>query len=53
MEIQVLTKFQLKITLIGEDVSKKVICPKIWAIFIFSLAQIVSKVAKFERIAKF
>ena len=48
MEIQVLTKFQLKISLIGEAIAKMVILP------IFRpLAQIVSKIAKFERISKF
>ena len=53
MEIQVLAKFQLKITLIGEAVAKNVILPQIWPIFRPSLAQIVSKIAKFERISKF
>ena len=30
MEIQVLTEIQLKITLIGESISKKVILPQVW-----------------------
>ena len=33
MEIQVLTEFQLKITMIGETISKKVILPQIRPIF--------------------
>ena len=53
MEIQVLAKFKLKITLIGEAVTKKVILPQILPIFRPSLAQIVLKIAKFERISKF
>ena len=40
MEIQVLTEFQLKITLIGEAIAKNVILPQIWTIFGTSLAQI-------------
>ena len=53
MEIQVLTKFQLKITLIGDAVAKKVILPQMWPIFRPSLVQIVSKIAKFEWISEF
>ena len=53
MEIQVLTEFQLKITLNGEAIAKKVTVPQIWPIFRPSLAQIVSKIAKFVRISKF
>ena len=41
MEIQVLIEFQLRMTLIGEAIAKKVILPQIWAIFRRSLAQIV------------
>ena len=33
MEMQVLTEIQLKITMIGENISKKVILPKIRPIF--------------------
>ena len=53
MEIQVLTEFQLKITLIGEAITKKVIFPQIMTIFRPSLAQSVSKIAKFEWISLF
>ena len=41
MEIQVLTEFQLKITLIGEAFTKNVILPQIMTIFRPSVAQIV------------
>ena len=40
MEIQVLTEFKLKITLIGEAIAKKVILTQILPIFGPSLAQI-------------
>ena len=53
MEIQVLTEIQLKITLIGEALAKKVILPQIWSIFRPSSAQILSKITKFELISKF
>ena len=53
MEIQVLTEFQLKITLIDEAISKKVILPQICPVFGPSFAQIVSKIAKFEIISQF
>ena len=53
MEIQVLNKFQLKIAIIGEAVAKKVIFTRIWPIFRPSLAQVVSQIAKFERISNF
>ena len=53
MEIQVLTKFQLKITLIGESIAKKVILSKILPIFGPSLAQILFIIAKFVRISNF
>ena len=53
MVIQVLPEFQLKITMIGEAIAKKVILPQIWPIFRPSLAQIISKIAKFEIISKF
>ena len=52
MEIQVMTEFQLKITLIGEAIVKKVILPQIWPVFRPYLVQIVSKIAKFEIISK-
>ena len=48
MVIQVFTEFQLQITMIGEDIAKKVILPQIWPIFGPSLAHILSKIAKFE-----
>ena len=44
MVIQVLTKFQLKITMIGEAIAKKVIFNQIWPIFESSLVQIVPKI---------
>ena len=53
MEIQVLIEFQLKITLIGEAFTKKVILPQIMTIFTPSLDQIVYKIAKFEWIFNF
>ena len=53
MEIQVLSEFYLKMTLIGEDHAKNVILHPICTIFRPSLAQIVSKIAKFELISKF
>ena len=53
MKIQVLTEFQLKMTMVGEGISKKIILPKIWPIFGPPLAQIMSKIAKFERISEF
>ena len=40
MEIQVLAEFQLKITNIGDDIPKKQILPKIWAIFGPSFAKL-------------
>ena len=43
----------MTMTMIGDDTAKKVIFPLIWPIFRPSLAQIVSKIAKFERISKF
>ena len=53
MEIHILTEFNLKIIMIGEDIAKKVILPQILPTFRLSLAKIVSKIAKFERISKF
>ena len=47
MEIHILTEFHLKMTMIGDDISKKVILPQIWLMFGPSLAQILSKIAKF------
>ena len=52
-DIQVLTKLQLKMPMIGEDIAKNVILPQILPIFRPSLVQIVSKIAKFERISIF
>ena len=48
MEIHILTEFHLKMTMIGDDIAKKVILDQIWPIFGPSLVQIVSKIAKFE-----
>ena len=48
MVIQAATEFQLKITMIGEAIAKKVILPQIWTIYGPSLAQIVSEIAQFE-----
>ena len=39
-------------TLLGEAIDKNIILPKIWPIFRHSSAQIISKIAKFERISK-
>ena len=50
MVIQVLTKFQLKITMIGEAIAKNVILNQIWPIFGPSLVQIVPKIPEFEKI---
>ena len=52
MEIQVLTEFELKLSLICEAIAKKVILPKNLPIFRPSLAQILSKITNFERISK-
>ena len=48
MEIQVLTEFQLKITIIGEAISKKLILPHIWTLF---GQNFVKQIGKFERIS--
>ena len=48
MVIQVLTKFRLKITMIGEAISKNVFLNQIWPIFGPSLVQIVPKIPEFE-----
>ena len=53
MEINILTQFQLKMTVIGEAIAKNVILSPIWTIFRPSLAQIMSKIGKFETISKF
>ena len=53
MEIHILTEFHLKMTMIGDDIAKKVILPQILLIFRPSLAQILSKIANFERISNF
>ena len=52
MVIQVLTEFQLKITIIGEAIAKKVNLPQICPIYGPSLAQILSKIAKSEYISE-
>ena len=49
IEIQVLTEFQLKITMIVEAIAKNVIFYQIWPIFGPSLVQIVPKIPKFEQ----
>ena len=53
MDIKILTQFQLKMILIGESIAKSVILLPIWTIFRPSLAQIMSKIAKFDIIFKF
>ena len=50
MAIQVMTEFQLKITIIGEGIAKKVILDQILPIFGPSLDQIVPEIPKFENI---
>ena len=47
MLIEVLTEFQLKITMIGGDIGKKVFLPQIKPMFGASLAQILSKLSKY------
>ena len=47
MVMQVLTEFQLNITMIGEAIAKKVILDQIWPIFGPSLVQIVSRISQF------
>ena len=49
MVIQVMTEFQLQITVICEAIAKKVILDQIWPIFGPSLVQIVPKIPKFEK----
>ena len=49
MVIQVLTEFQLNITMIGEAITKKVILHQILPIFGPSLVQIVPKISEFEK----
>ena len=44
MEIHILTEFHLKMTMIGDDIDKKVILPQILPISGPSLAQIMSKI---------
>ena len=53
MEIHILTEFHLKMAMIVDGIDKKVILPQILPIFGPSLAQIMSKIAKSERISKF
>ena len=53
MDIQVLTEFQLKMTMIDEYIAKKLIFVKIELIFGPSLAEILSKIAKFRRMIQF
>ena len=43
-EMQELTEFQVKITMIGNDIPKKVILTEIWLIFGHSLVEILSKI---------
>ena len=49
MVLQVLTDFQLAITIISEAIAKMDILDQIWPIFGPFLVKIVSKIAKFER----
>ena len=53
MVIQVLTEFQLKITMIAEAIPNNVILDQIWPIFGPSLVQIVPKIHEFENVFKF
>ena len=53
MEIQELTEFQLKITIIGEAISKKVILPKFRPYVELLWPKLFPKIARFERISKF
>ena len=48
-----MTAFQLKMTMVGEAIAKKIILPNIRPIFGPSLAKITSKIATFERISAF
>ena len=53
MEIHILAELYLKITMFGDNIAKTVIFPQILPIFGPSLAQILSKIAKFEMISNF
>ena len=53
MGIQVLSEFQLKMTLIIEAIAKKVILPKILPIFGYFCPKFYPIYAKFERISNF
>ena len=53
MEIQKLTEFPLKMTIIDEAIAKNVIFNQIWPIFGPSLSQILSKIVKFYLISEF
>ena len=46
MEIHILTEFNLKMTMFGDDIAKKAISLKILPIFLPYLAKILSKIAK-------
>ena len=52
MATQVLTKFQLNMTMIGEAIAKKVILNQIWPIFGPSFVQIVPKISEFDKMFK-
>ena len=53
MLIQELTEFQLKITMIGEAIGKKVILDQIWLIFGPSFVQIVPKYLNLTKCSNF
>ena len=50
MAMQVLTEFQLKMTMICEAIAKNGILDQIWPIFGPSLVQIMPKIPKFEKL---
>ena len=47
------TEFQLKMTMIGEDIARKVFFAKLKLIFGPSLTKMLSKVARFGRMSSF
>ena len=53
MKIHILTEFHLTLTMIGDDIVKKVILPQILLIFRPSFANFFSKIANFQRISNF
>ena len=51
MEIHILTEYNLKMSMIGDDIAKNVISAQIWSIFVPTLAKMLFKMAKCGRIA--